>query len=126
MSPFFTELLDNYPGPAFLEKVRGKYHYEKDWSEALKKSALEMLPFLQKEAFWESMPAEWSDTVSLRQSAPEEENAAGSRRKAAGTKYERVVISLGAGLDRLQEQYSEQGSLSKSYMLEALAGELLM
>ena len=126
MSPFFTELLDNYPGPAFLEKVRGKYHYEKDWSEALKKSALEMLPFLQKEAFWESMPAEWSDTVSLRQSAPEEENAAGSRRKAAGTKYERVVISLGAGLDRLQEQYSEQGSLSKSYMLEALASELLL
>lgn len=126
MSPFFTELLDNYPGPAFLEKVRGKYHYEKDWSEALKKSALEMLPFLQKEAFWESTPAEWSDTVSYLQSAPEEENAAGSRRKAAGTKYERVVISLGAGLDRLQEQYSEQGSLSKSYMLEALAGELLM
>ena len=123
---FFPVLLEEFHSAEFLENVRRKFHFEEEHTDEIRKVAEEMLPVMQKEAFWESMPAEWSDTVSLRQSAPEEENAAGSRRKAAGTKYERVVISLGAGLDRLQEQYSEQGSLSKSYMLEALAGELLM
>ena len=111
MSPFFTELLDNYPGPAFLEKVRGKYHYEKDWSEALKKSALEMLPFLQKEAFWVST------AYSMRYQGQTQDT---------DTTYEKAAISLGKGVDILQESYSEKGLLMQSYIVEILAGELLM
>ena len=111
MSPFFTELLDNYPGPAFLEKVRGKYHYEKDWSEALKTSALEMLPFLQKEAFWVST------AYSMRYQGQTQDT---------DTTYEKAAISLGKGVDILQESYSEKGLLMQSYIVEILAGELLM
>lgn len=100
MFPFFTDLLEHFPGEAFLEKVCVKFHYEEERTGELRAVAEEMLPLLRKEAFWE--------------------------RKAEAPSRERVVMSLGPGLDVLQERYSEQGRLSKSYMLEVLAGELLM
>ncbi|MCM1174120.1 MAG: hypothetical protein NC341_03610 [Blautia sp.] len=112
MAAFFADLLDNFPKRAFLEKVRVKFHYEETRAEELRAAAEEMLPFLYREAFWERGQVE-----------------AGSGAGGAdlpGRRYERVVMSLGAGLDILQERYSGQGSLSKCYMLEVLAGELLM
>ena len=111
MAAFFADLLDNFPNPAFLEKVRVKYHYEETRTEAIKAVAEEMHPLLCREAFWERKREE--EFSACRTSSPE-------------TQYERVVMSLGAGLDALQERYSEQGHLSQSYMLEVLAGELLM
>lgn len=130
MSSFFTELLDNFPRPAFLEKVCGRYHYEKSRLDELKENALEMLPFLREEAFWESMAVERRDGVSGLRSIPVEQQDTvlrrGAGQEADEPLHERVVISLGTGLDRLQERYSGQGLLSKSYMLEALAGELLL
>lgn len=158
MPPLFTELLDNFPRPAFQKKVRGKYHYEENQSEELKVTALEMLPFLRQEAFWQSAPMV-QNGVSLhrqftqgdsgnigayrkdspeepgvdrlhRKDVPEEPGVVGPCRKTASeskeARYERVVISLGPGIDILQEQYGEKGFLSKSYMLEALASELLL
>lgn len=116
MSAFFKELLDDFPSPAFLEKVRVKYHYEESRMEELRAAAEEMLPFLQEEAFRESAMEEQTCSDSHRRTPSE----------AGKIRYERVVISLGAGLDFLQEQYNEQGLLSKSYMLEALASELLL
>ncbi len=44
----------------------------------------------------------------------------------AETVYEGVVLSLGHGVDKLQERYTDNGLLLKSYMLEALAAEFLM
>lgn len=40
--------------------------------------------------------------------------------------HEQVVMSLGNGVDRLQEKYSERGLLSQSYMIEVMASELLL
>lgn len=99
MAAFFTDLLEYFPSPAFLKKVRVKFHYEEERTGELRAVAEEMLPLLRREAFWERKPAK---------------------------ETERVVMSLGPALDALQEQYSGQGLLSKSYMLEVLAGELLM
>lgn len=113
MPSFFTELLDQFSGPAFLEKVRVKFHYEETRIEELKEAAEEMLPLLSKGAFWERKPG---GPCGLGPSQGEE----------AAAQYERVVVSLGPGLDALQDRYSEMGLLSKCYMVEVLAGELLM
>ncbi|HBA47819.1 MAG TPA: hypothetical protein DCZ91_08480 [Lachnospiraceae bacterium] len=40
--------------------------------------------------------------------------------------YEDVIVSSGSSLDSLQESYHEKERLSESYMLEALASELLL
>ncbi|MDE5931884.1 MAG: hypothetical protein K2H40_05295, partial [Lachnospiraceae bacterium] len=104
MAAFFADLLDNFPSPAFLEKVRVKFHYEETRTEELKVVAEEMRPLLCREAFWERKR--------------EEEGFSACRTSPHETQYERVAMSLGAGLDALQERYSRQGRLSKSYMLE--------
>lgn len=101
MAAFFADLLDDFRSPAFLERVRVKFHYEETRLEELRAVAEEMYPLLCREAFWE-------------------------RKQAEGQAVERVVMSLGPGVDALQERYSGQGHLSQSYMLEVLAGELLM
>jgi len=112
MAAFFADLLEHFSSPAFLEKVRVKFHYEEERMDGLRAVAEEMLPLLCREAFWERRSEERG---SLRR-----------RPTGEDPPCERVVMSLGPGLDSLQERYSEQGSLSKSYMLEVLAGELLM
>ncbi|MCM1155957.1 MAG: hypothetical protein NC314_10975 [Roseburia sp.] len=105
MAAFFPDLLEEFLTPSFLDKVRDKFHYGETQEKEFREVARKMYLLMQKEAFWESAE---STNVSCTDS------------------YADVVISLGAGLDSLQEQYSRQGMLSKSYMLEVLAGELLM
>ncbi len=104
MAVFFTDLQDHFASHAFLEKVCTRFHYEETRMEELRAVVEEMRPLLSEEAFWESGRADAGQKIP----------------------YERVVISLGAGVDALQERYADQGLLSECYMLEALAGELLM
>ena len=106
MADFFTDLLDGFLNPSFLEKVRDKFHYEETRSSELQAVAEQMHPLMREEAFWER-------NVS-------------SLQKSSGAVYEDVVMSLGAGIDSLQDHYSSQGMLSRSYMLEVLASELLL
>ena len=106
MADFFTDLLDGFLNPSFLEKVRDKFHYEETRSSELRAVAEQMFPLICEEAFWER-------NVS-------------SLQKSSGAVYEDVVMSLGAGIDSLQDHYSSQGMLSRSYMLEVLASELLL
>ena len=106
MADFFTDLLDGFLNPSFLEKVRDKFHYEETQRSELQAVAEQMLPLMREEAFWER-------NIS-------------SLQKSSGAEYEDVVMSLGAGIDSLQDHYSSQGMLSRSYMLEVLASELLL
>ncbi len=46
--------------------------------------------------------------------------------EAGNVIHEQVVMSLGNGVDCLQERYSERELLSQSYMIEILASELLL
>ena len=66
---------------------------------------------MQREAFWESRE---SGSFNRKQ------------KETAGAEYEDVIMSLGSSLDSLQESYHEKEQLSESYMLEALASELLL
>lgn len=111
MTAFFPDLSDRLSDSVFLEKVCRKFHYEKERLEELRAVAEEMLPGIRREAFWEK-----------RSSAVMKERQV----EAADRIYEDVIMSLGKSLDDLQESYQERGLLSESYMLEALAGELLL
>ncbi|MCM1214712.1 MAG: hypothetical protein NC331_09130 [Lachnospiraceae bacterium] len=111
MAAFFAETLDEFPAPAFLEKVRGKFHYAEEQLPELQAAAEEMLPLMREEAFWESR--------SVFSGKP-------CRTEAPDAEFAYVVMSLGKGIDRLQESYSEKGLLTQSYMIEVLAGELLL
>ncbi|MBD5445141.1 MAG: hypothetical protein HDR29_06270 [Lachnospiraceae bacterium] len=111
MSTFFPDVLDKFLSPAFLEKVRKKFHYGETQVSEFQAVAEEMLPLMREEAFWVK-----KEFVVQSQHHIEGRNA----------KYESVVMSLGSGVDCLQESYSEKGMLSQSYMIEVLASELLM
>lgn len=111
MEGFFPELLDELISTDFLKKVREKYHFNKEQATQLQAVAEEMLPKMWNEAFWirqESFAStEWQS-------------------EDFNTTYENVALSLGNGVDLLQESYSEKGLLLESYMVEVLASELLM
>lgn len=111
MTAFFHHVLDDFLTPAFLEEVRSKFHFSETHRMELRTVAKRMLPLMRKEAFWErkkyrmsgQCPAAKSDCVS-----------------------EIVVMSLGRGIDCLQETYEKRELLLSSYMVETLAGEILM
>lgn len=111
MEGFFPELLDEFVSEDFLKKVRVKYHFDEEQAAQIQAAADEMLPKMREEAFWSRQESfsnnEWQS-------------------KDTGTAYENVAMSLGIGVDLLQESYSEKGLLLESYMVEVLASELLM
>ncbi len=109
MAAFFADVLDGFLTPAFLEGVRKKFHYGDTLVVEFRTVAEEMLPLMRREAFWER-----------KEASPQ------NQKQTKGVVYEEVVLSLGSGVDCLQESYSQKGLLSQSYMIEVLAGELLM
>lgn len=111
MAAFFPEVLDAFITPSFLERVRGKFHYEEGQAAELRAVADKMLPLMREEAFWERRKSSVQDRC---------------RTEDFDAVYESVVMSLGSGVDRLQDEYAEKGLLSESYMIEALASELLL
>lgn len=111
MAAFFRDLLEKFTEPVFLERVGRKFHFGETQSEKLQAVAEEMLPLMYGEAFWERRTSCVWNAYQMQNS---------------GAAYEDVVMSLGSGLDRLQDKYTEKGALSESYMLETLASELLL
>lgn len=111
MEGFFPNLLDEFISTDFLKRVRTKYHFDKEQTAQIQTAAEEMLPKMREEAFWIRQASfsktEWSS-------------------KDTETAYENVAISLGNGVDLLQEGYLEKGLLLESYIVEVLASELLM
>lgn len=120
MADFFSDLLDGFLEPSFLQVVRDKFHYGETQNDEFQAVAQEMLPLMQKEAYWER-------NISCLQSTSEGLDKTEAVQMQYGCKaYEDVVMSLGAGIDSLQDYYSSQGMLSRSYMLEVLASEFLL
>ena len=120
MSIFFPDILDDFLKLPFLQRVKKKYHFEEHQMDELKAVAGEVLPLIRREAFWERKGWHASPTrKNALQDGPENASVLDKR-------WEAVVISLGWGVDDLQESYSRKGMLSQCYMLEALAGELLL
>ena len=111
MAAFFPELADEFLTVNFLEKAGAKFHFGEEQAAEIRAVAEAMLPVIRKEAFWmrqACLVKNWRQAQNY------------------GTEYENVVMSLGTGVDLLQDSYSKQGFLLQSYIVEVLAGELLM
>lgn len=126
--PFFPVLLEEFVSPTFLEKVRIKFHFEEEQTAEIRKVAEDMLPVLRKDAFWvRAAYLTKMRQIDLPETHPREGRSEnGQSAECLEPMYEKVGMSLGKGIDLLQEGYSERGKLLQSYIVEALSGELLM
>lgn len=102
----FCNLIEDMTSVSFLNRVAEKYHY-------LQKDLPELLAVAEK--MQESIWKEASFEVGEHQHAMEE----GDLRKS-------VVMTLGSGVDKLQDAYTEKERLTESFMIEALGNELLL
>lgn len=108
MEIFFAELLEAFTTESFLKRVCKKYHYQDEDYESLFETAERMLPLMREQACWNHRLF-----------------ALPGNGKSCG-RYAETAMTLGKGLDGLQEEYTEKGLLSVCYMVEALASELLL
>lgn len=111
MESFFPALLEEFISSDFIENIRKKFHFDEEQAEQMEAVAKEMLPLVQGEAFY------------VRQTYSMGNKAFTPKHEAT---FESVAMSLGNGVDLLQESYVEKGLLLESYMVEVLAGELLI
>jgi hypothetical protein len=96
--PEGQELLERIADKAFFEELCAKYHYPVMELDTLLETASAIRDCMLKDAAF---------------------SYKGSERISA-------VITLGEGIDRLQEEYTLKGMLSESYMAEVISGEILM
>ena len=107
MEIFFPELLDEFISAHFVKKVQERFHFSVEQTVKIQTVANKMLPTIAEEAFY------------VRQAYSPEN-------KPPDKAYECVAMSLGGGVDLLQESYVEKGLLLESYIVEVLASELLL
>ena len=84
-----------------------KYHYDPEEYPNLKRLAGEMIPCLETEAGWQDR--------EIQETFPGRDQS-----------FLAVGITLGKGIDALQEKYLQNGFLTESYMIEVLSSELLL
>ena len=102
MAAFFPNVLDKFCHLLFRGSTQ-KFHYDETQIHEFQAVAEEMLPLMREEAFWEK-------SVYSGKNKHQSESYS--------VIYEQVVMSLGNGIDCLQERYSERKMLSHSYMIE--------
>lgn len=84
-----------------------KYHYSSEEYPNLKRLAGEMIPCLETEAGWQDR--------EIKETFPGRDQS-----------FLAVGITLGNGIDALQEKYLQNEFLTESYMIEVLSSELLL
>ena len=99
MQTLFSEVTQLCRSEEFLHSVIKKYHYAEDEITTLRQVAEQMQQCIGAKAGWQ-------DVVS--------------------SPFCVVGITLGAGVDTLQEGYLGRGLLTESYMIEVLSSELLL
>lgn len=101
---YFREILEHCTSNGFIKDISKKYHYSEQDAPLLLSVVGRMRQCMLREAGWEQ-----------RMFLDEEQRA-----------YAEVVMTLGPGVDALQEEYVRQGLLSECYMVEALGSEILL
>ena len=107
MQTFFSEITALCRNEQFLHSVMEKYHYDPEEYPNLKRLAGEMIPCLETEAGWQDR--------EIKETFPGRDQS-----------FLAVGITLGKGIDELQEKYLQNGFLTESYMIEVLSSELLL
>ncbi len=105
----------------FLENVKSRYHYGENDMPLLRSVAADMAGCMR-----------WQESVYLvygnesgaqkNPSVQEDERDDGKGYHTTAT----VIMTLGIGIDLLQERYQSTGRMLESYMVESIGGELLM
>lgn len=106
MHPFFENLVECMTEDLFLQEFSRKYHYEESQMTLLKEVSFAMQQNICDDnrtgkAGWENQ------TIQETHRCP-------------------VCITLGPGVDALQETYLTTGRLTEAYMVETLGSELLL
>ncbi len=101
MDQLFEKVAEKCKMVAFLESVMSKAHYASEDRELLVDVLGKILDCMEEDAAW------------------------GAKDVGAGRAQE-VVMTLGAGVDKLQEALLAEGKLSEAYMVEVLGSEILL
>lgn len=99
----FRAVIDKCSEELFLRNVCSKYHYRSEDMEQMRQIALMLQEIIKKEALFLHTFKEGEDES-----------------------LDSVVMTLGEGIDRLQDSFSETGELTSAYMVEILSGEILL
>lgn len=106
MDQLFEGVAEKCRKADFLENVMQKAHYESEDRELLWNVLEAILRCMEDGAAWSSKPS-------------------GDKGGKASVPCE-VVMTLGAGVDALQEKYLSDGKLTEGYMVEILGSEILL
>lgn len=120
MERIFETVAEKCKRTDFLESVMQKAHYgAEDW-ETLCGVLGEIFACMEGKAGCSSraVPAQ----VSAEPAGCQE----GTRIPAESAEFQEVVMTLGAGVDELQDRYLREGNLTEAYMVEVLGSEILL
>lgn len=107
MHTLFAEIQKLCGDNEFLHSVMKKYHYTEEDYPVMQRIAEQMRSCMKTGAGWQDSNAE--ETFPGREQS-----------------FLAVSITLGKGIDDLQETYLQSGLLTESYMIEVLSSELLL
>jgi len=124
MEKMFQEVLARCRRADFLESVMTKAHYGAEDRELLWSVLEKMLACMEKEGCWsEREVGQGEESAAARQGA---ENGLKERPKENAAIFREVVMTLGNGIDELQEAFLQEGKLTEGYMVEVLGSEILL
>lgn len=105
----------------FLENVKNRYHYEEKDMPLLRSVAADMAGCMRRQ---ESVYLVYEDERGAQGNSVMrgDERDDGEEQHKTAT----VIMTLGVGVDLLQERYQGTGRMLESYMVESIGGELLM
>lgn len=116
---FFGEVMENCITAGFLERVAKKYHYPAWERDTLKNLAGRIRKCVAAEA-------QWNHRLFREKPAEHEALVSEFVRQEGGMPLAEVAMTLGKGVDDLQDEYLEKGALTEGYMIEVLASEILL
>ena len=144
MDDLFQKIAKECRKTGFLETVLEKAHYEPEDRELLWSVLEQVLQCMEGEACWSARAIGAKELGAGKASCDEKEvgaentdwsvmaNADGNTDlsvKTVGTGdagVRAVVMTLGAGVDQLQEEMLAAGKLTEAYMVEVLGSEILL
>ena len=124
MDKIFQEVLVRCRRADFLENVMTKACYGAEDRELLWSVLEKILACVEKEGYWsERDVAQRKIRTAARQGT--EDDLQGKTKEDAVI-FREVVMTLGEGVDGLQEAFLQEGKLTEGYMVEVLGSEILL
>ena len=123
----FQKIAEECKKTGFLEMVLEKAHYEPQDRELLWSMLEQMLQRMEGEASWSAKAVEAGNANCDEKAGDIQSVGAGKAScDETATGVQAVVMTLGAGVDQLQEEMLVEGKLTEAYMVEVLGSEILL